>query len=251
MTARCPTRSWPPASRTPSARQRDRGPHRRRDHRENQSQIEENLQFFNIFLNVVAFIALFVSCFVIYNVFSITVAQRQRENALMRAIGASRRQVTMSLLVESVVVGLVGSILGLGLGMLLAMGLQKAFSALGLDLPSTGLVLLPRTVILTIIVGLLGDRALGAAARVAVGRVPPVAAMRDAALEAKSTTKGRTITGLALLTVSVVLILIGPLRPAAACAWLRASCSCSSRCSCSARSSPDRWPRCWAGRSPG
>ena len=82
-----------------------------------------------------AFIALFVACFVIYNVFSITVAQRQRENALIRAIGASRRQVIGSMLVESVVVGLVGSLLGLGLGMLLAMGLQRAFSALGIDLP--------------------------------------------------------------------------------------------------------------------
>jgi putative ABC transport system permease protein len=176
---------------------------------ENQSQIEENLQFFNIFLNVIAFIAVFVSCFVIYNVFSITVAQRQRENALMRAIGASRRQVTMSLLVESVVVGLVGSILGLGLGMLLAMALQKAFSALGLDLPSTGLVLLPRTVVLTIIVGLLVTVLSALLPAMRSGRVPPVAAMRDTALETKTTTKGRTITGLALLAVSVVLILIG------------------------------------------
>ena len=81
--------------------------------KESQTEIQDNLKFFTIFLNVVAFIALFVSCFVIYNVFSITVAQRKRENALMRAIGASRRQVTMSLLIESVVVGLVGSIIGL------------------------------------------------------------------------------------------------------------------------------------------
>ncbi len=176
---------------------------------ENQSQIEESLQFFNIFLTVVAFIALFVSCFVIYNVFSITVAQRQRENALMRAVGASRRQVTVSLLIESVVVGLVGSILGLGLGMLLAMGLQRAFSALGLDLPSTGLTLLPRTVILTIIVGLLVTVLSALLPALRSGRVPPVAAMRDTAIEATSTKKGRTITGLALLAGSVLLILLG------------------------------------------
>jgi putative ABC transport system permease protein len=176
---------------------------------ENQSQIEENLQFFNIFLTVVAFIALFVSCFVIYNVFSITVAQRQRENALMRAIGASRRQVAVSLLVESIVVGLLGSILGLGLGMLLAIGLQKAFSALGLDLPSTGLVLLPRTVTLTIVVGLLVTVLSALLPALRSGRVPPVAAMRDTAVETTTTRKGRTITGLALLAVSVLLILVG------------------------------------------
>jgi putative ABC transport system permease protein len=91
--------------------------------KENQSDIQKNLRFFTVFLNIVAFIALFVSCFVIYNVFSIAVAQRKRENALMRAIGASRRQVAVSLLIESVVVGLVGSIIGLGLGVLLALGL--------------------------------------------------------------------------------------------------------------------------------
>ena len=136
---------------------------------ENQSDIQESLQFFTVFLNAVAFIALFVACFVIYNVFSITAAQRQRENALMRAIGASRRQVTASLLVESVVVGLVGSILGLALGMVLAMGLRAAFAALGLDLPSSGLTVLPRTVIVTVLDRLHRHRAVGADAGTALG----------------------------------------------------------------------------------
>jgi putative ABC transport system permease protein len=177
--------------------------------KENQSDIQKNLRFFTVFLNVVAFIALFVSCFVIYNVFSITVAQRKRENALMRAIGASRRQVAVSLLLESVVVGLVGSILGLGLGMLLAMGLKAAFSALGLDLPSNGLTVLPRTIILTIVVGLLVTVLSALLPALRSGRVPPVAAMRDTALESTSATKGRTISGLTLLVVSIGLILIG------------------------------------------
>jgi len=177
--------------------------------KENQSDIQKNLRFFTVFLNVVAFIALFVSCFVIYNVFSITVAQRKRENALMRAIGASRRQVAVSLLLESVVVGLVGSIIGLGLGMLLAMGLKAAFSALGLDLPSNGLTVLPRTIILTIVVGLLVTVLSALLPALRSGRVPPVAAMRDTALESTSATKGRTISGLTLLVVSIGLILIG------------------------------------------
>ena len=177
--------------------------------KESQTEIQDNLKFFTIFLNVVAFIALFVSCFVIYNVFSITVAQRKRENALMRAIGASRRQVTVSLLIESVVVGLVGSIIGLGLGMLLAVGLRKAFAALGLDLPATGLTLLPRTIVLTIVVGLLVTVLSALLPALRSGRVPPVAAMRDTALESSSATKGRTITGTVLAAVSIVLILLG------------------------------------------
>jgi putative ABC transport system permease protein len=137
------------------------------------------------------------------------VAQRKRENALMRAIGASRRQVAVSLLLESVVVGLVGSIIGLGLGMLLALGLKAAFSALGLDLPSNGLTVLPRTIILTIIVGLLVTVLSALLPALRSGRVPPVAAMRDTALESTSATKGRTISGLTLLFVSIGLILIG------------------------------------------
>ena len=176
---------------------------------ENQSDIQESLQFFTVFLNAVAFIALFVACFVIYNVFSITAAQRQRENALMRAIGASRRQVTASLLVESVVVGLIGSILGLALGMVLAMGLRAAFAALGLDLPSSGLTVLPRTVIVTVLIGCIVTVLSALMPALRSGRVPPVAAMRDTALEATSATKGRTITGALLLAFSVALILLG------------------------------------------
>ena len=122
--------------------------------KETQSDVQDSLKFFTIFLNVLAFIAIFVSCFVIYNVFSITVAQRKQENALLRAVGASRRQVSTALLVESVIVGIIGSVLGIALGMLLALALRAGFKALGLDLPSDGLTLLPRTIVVTLIVGL-------------------------------------------------------------------------------------------------
>jgi len=84
--------------------------------KENQNAIEDALSFFRIFLTVFSFIAMGVACFVIYNVFSITAAQRQRENALLRAVGAQRRQVTRAMLIESVVVGIVGSLLGLIVG---------------------------------------------------------------------------------------------------------------------------------------
>jgi putative ABC transport system permease protein len=176
---------------------------------ENQSDIQESLKFLTVFLNAVAFIAIFVSSFVIYNVFSITVAQRKRENALMRAIGASRRQVTVSMLIEAVIIGLFGSILGLGLGVVLFIGLQKAFSAVGLDLPSTGIALLPRTIIVTIVVGLIVTVVSALLPALRSGRVPPVAAMRDTALESTSTTRGRIIAGAILTALSVVLILMG------------------------------------------
>ncbi len=182
--------------------------------KETQSDIQDNLKFFTIFLNVLAFIALFVSSFVIYNVFSITVAQRQRENALMRAVGASRRQVSTALLIESVVIGLVGSVLGLALGLVLALGLKAAFEALGLDLPSNGLTLLPRTIIVTLIVGLVVTVASALLPALRSGKVPPVAAMRDSELETTRSGRGRTITGLVLLGVSAALILIGLFAPA-------------------------------------
>src|SRR4029077_15205235 len=91
--------------------------------KENQNAIEDGLRFFTIFLTVFSFIAMGVACFVIYNVFSITAAQRQRENALLRAVGAQRSQVTRAMLIESVVVGIVGSLLGLvaGIGVSIAL----------------------------------------------------------------------------------------------------------------------------------
>ena len=98
---------------------------------------------------------------------------------------------------ESVVVGLVGSVIGLGpRHALLALGLKAAFSALGLDLPSNGLTVLPRTIILTIVVGLLVTVLSALLPALRSGQVPPVAAMRDTALESTSATKGRTISGL-------------------------------------------------------
>ena len=121
--------------------------------KENQNDIKQGLRFFNIFLLVFAGVAVFVGMFIIYNTFSILVAQRGRELALLRAIGASRRQVLGSVLLEGVAVGLIASIVGLALGVLVALGLTSLLSALGIDLPSGSLVLLPRTVIVSLVVG--------------------------------------------------------------------------------------------------
>ena len=93
---------------------------------ENQSDIQQSLSFFNILLLVFAGVALFVGSFIIYNTFSIIVAQRQKENALLRAIGASRGQILGSLLIESVIIGFVASLLGIALGVLTAKLLEVA-----------------------------------------------------------------------------------------------------------------------------
>jgi putative ABC transport system permease protein len=172
--------------------------------KENQSAIEQGLSFFTIFLTVFSFIAMGVACFVIYNVFSITAAQRQRENALMRAVGAQRRQVTRAMLVESVVVGVIGSLLGLIAGVFVSAALKQFLGVLGIDFPSTTLQLLPRTIVLTILLGTLVTVLSALLPALRTGRVPPLAAMRDSAIEHTSGTRKRIVIGLVVAGVGGV-----------------------------------------------
>ncbi|HWC68541.1 MAG TPA: FtsX-like permease family protein [Acidimicrobiales bacterium] len=176
---------------------------------ETQSSVREGLSFFTIFLQAFAFIALFVSVFVIYNVFSITMAQRQRENALLRAVGASSRQVSITMLVEAVVIGLIGSLIGIGLGILLAQLLQSGLEAAGVDIPSSGIYLQPRTIVVTIVVGLLVTVVSALVPALRSGRVPPVAAMRDTALETTGAGRNRLIVGSLLLALGIACVLFG------------------------------------------
>jgi len=172
--------------------------------KENQNAIEDALGFFKIFLTVFSFIAMGVACFVIYNVFSITAAQRQRENALLRAVGAQRRQVSRAMLIESVVVGIVGSLLGLLVGIGVSMALKAFLGVLGIDFPSTSLQLLPRTVVLVLIVGTLVTvlSALLPARR--GGRVSPLAAMLESATEPVGSSRKRLLAGLIIAAVGVL-----------------------------------------------
>ena len=170
---------------------------------ENKSDIQKGLSFFSVFLTVFAFIALFVATFVIYNLFSITVAQRRRENALLRAVGASRRQVTFALLVEAIVIGLVGSIIGLFSGVGLAVGLRSLLKAIGVDLPSTGVNLRGGTIITTLLVGLLVTIASALLPAIRSSKVPPVAALRDEAIEADGWSRARLIWGLLLFGIGI------------------------------------------------
>ncbi|WP_068264336.1 ABC transporter permease [Janibacter limosus] len=146
---------------------------------ENQDDVQQALGFITTFLLVFAGIALFVGSFLIINTFSILVAQRGRELALLRAIGASKRQVVRSVLIEAFIVGVVGATLGLLLGVLLALGIQRLFATIGLDLSGSGLVFSPRTVIAAYAVGIIITMLAAWVPARRAGSVPPVAAMRD------------------------------------------------------------------------
>jgi putative ABC transport system permease protein len=127
-------------------------------------------------------IALFVGSFVIANTLAITVAQRMRELATLRTLGASRRQVLGSVVLEAVVVGLVGSIVGLFLGLAIAIGLKQLMDMIGFELPSGGIVFSWRTIVVSLAVGTL--IALLASLRPALRatRIEPIAAVREGAV---------------------------------------------------------------------
>jgi len=137
--------------------------------------------FIRYFLLTFGGIALFVGAFVIFNTLSITVAQRTRELATLRTIGASRRQVLGSVLLEALVIGALASVIGLFLGLALAKGLNALFKALELELPTAGLVFSPRTVIVSLLVGIVVTLVAGLAPAIRATRVPPISAVREGA----------------------------------------------------------------------
>ena len=144
--------------------------------------IRDNLGFLRTALLVFAGISLFVGAFIIFNTFSITVAQRTREFALLRTLGATGRQVLGSVLVEGLVLGVLGAVVGLGLGILLAQGLRELFDSLGLTLPSSGSVVATRTIVVSLLIGTLVTLASSLIPAVRATRVPPIAALREGAV---------------------------------------------------------------------
>ena len=174
--------------------------------KETQDDIGEALSFFGRFLTVFSIIALGVGSFVIYNVFSISAAQRQRENALLRALGASRSQITRSMLVESVVVGLLGSATGFVGGIGISKLLSVLLPAIGFDLPSGGLVLENSAILTTILVGLIVTVLSAILPARRAGKVPPLAAMRATALETNSTLKTQVLIGIGFISAGIAII---------------------------------------------
>jgi len=171
--------------------------------------IKQGLGFFSTFLLVFAGIALFVGAFLIFNTFSMLIAQRARELALMRALGASRQQVMRSVLLESVVVGIVSSLIGLGLGVAVAYGLRALLGKLGIDLPSGGLVVQARTVVVSLVVGILVTAVAALMPAIRASRVAPVEAMRDAGPAEAQSLRRRSTVGGVLLTAGVIVLGVG------------------------------------------
>jgi putative ABC transport system permease protein len=143
------------------------------------SELEEKLGFLRTFLLIFAYVALVVGAFIIFNTFSITVAQRMREFGLLRTLGASRRQIMRSVVEEGLLLGIAGSVVGLLAGLGLAPALDGLFKAFGADLPDNGTVLEPRTVIVSLAVGTVITVLAGFFPALRATRVPPMAAMRE------------------------------------------------------------------------
>jgi putative ABC transport system permease protein len=142
--------------------------------------------FIKVFLLAFAGIALFVGAFIIFNTFAITVAQRTREFALLRTIGASRRQVLRSVVLEAFVIGLAATIVGAGLGVLIAKLLNAVMKAAQIDLPQAGTVFALRTVLVSLLVGVVVTVVAGLIPAVRATRVPPVAVLREGSTMPKS-----------------------------------------------------------------
>jgi putative ABC transport system permease protein len=140
-------------------------------------EIRENLSFLPTILLVFGFIGVFVGSFLIFNTFSITVAQRISEFGMLRTLGASRRQILTTVLVEAGAVGLIGAVIGIGGGFLVAMGINGLFELLGFDLPTTDLVLASRTVVVSILVGVVVTLVSSLVPALRSTRVPPIAAL--------------------------------------------------------------------------
>lgn len=193
---------------------------------EDQNTVTQALSFFNTALLIFALISLFVGAFTIYNTFSIIVGQRTRELALLRVVGASRRQVLRSVLTEATIVGFVSSAIGVGLGVAAAVGLEALLSGFGTSLPAGPLTFEPRTAIVGLAVGTLVTvvSAIGPA-RNAV-RIPPVAALTGRAADGAgaSPARRRLVSATALTVFGVLLLGIGLSRPVVALVGAGAVC---------------------------
>jgi putative ABC transport system permease protein len=182
------------------------------------SDLESNLSFLRTFLLIFAYVSLVVGAFIIFNTFSITVAQRTREFGLLRTLGASRRQIMRAVIYEGALLGVLGSVLGLLGGIALAPALDQLFKAFGADLPDSGTVIETRTIVVSLVVGIVITMLAGLFPALRATRVPPLAAMREGMqipprpLPSRRRLIARFALSLAVVVVAVVVggTVIGP-----------------------------------------
>jgi putative ABC transport system permease protein len=176
---------------------------------ESASQLMQAVSFLTTFLLIFAGISLVVGAFLIVNTFSILVAQRSRELALLRALGASRRQVTWSVQLEAFVLGVLGSTIGLGLGVLLALGIRELFAGFGLDLSGQPLIFAPRTFIASYAVGIIVTMAAAWLPARRTARIAPVQALRDDVALPEATLRRRLLAGTVLVVAGLGVLYLG------------------------------------------
>ncbi len=169
---------------------------------------KEGFSFLSNALLVFGGIALFVGGFIIFNTFSITVAQRTREFGMLRTVGAHRRQILGAVLLEAALIGLIASVLGLFGGIGFVAGIIALFDAFGLSLPSSGLVLTASTVIVALLVGVVVTVIASLAPARRATRVTPLEAVREGGVTARPSRR-RTIAGLVALALAVLAIVWG------------------------------------------
>ena len=179
------------------------------DAAEQEEDFNQVVDIFNTILLVFAFIAVFVSAFIINNTFQIILGQRVREIGLWRAIGATPRQVSRSVITESAIVGVVSTVIGIGLGLVLALVLRTILELIGFPLPPGPLTLRPRTVGLALLVGLGVTMVSSIAPALRARRISPVAALaHDFRLDPTSLRR-RLIAGGAVFAAGVVALAAG------------------------------------------
>src|SRR5215218_2095721 len=172
--------------------------------------IKDDLQFFRIILLVFGGVALLVGSFLIFNIFAITVAQRIRELGMLRTLGATRGQILRGMITEAAIIGLTGAVLGVFAGIGFAAALNAIFQGFGIDLPNTGTVIEGRTIIVSIVVGMVVTFAAALSPALRATRVSPMAALLEAELP-ESRTRGRVFTAVAVLfmVIGIALACLG------------------------------------------
>ena len=162
----------------------------------------------NVFLGF-AGVSLFVSIFIIYNTFGVVLAQRVREIGLLRAIGAEGRQIRRGIIAESLIIGVIASVLGIATGIGLHLGLLAMFDALGIGLPEMGLVIEPATIIVGLAVGIITTVVSAVAPALRAGRVSPIAALSGQVGSGRRTSRLRNAVGVVMLAAGIALGVAG------------------------------------------
>src|SRR3954453_7984031 len=170
---------------------------------------KKNFKFLTTILLAFGFIALFVGGFIIFNTFSITVAQRTREFAMLRTLGASRRQVLVSVFAEAFVIGVLASALGLLAGIGYAKGIDGLFKVIGVDLPSSGTVVLMRTIVVAVLIGVVLTVVASLFPAIRATRVAPLEALREGSGAQPGPRARRYVAGGVLVALGVALMAVG------------------------------------------